>query len=310
MRISIALCTYNGEKYIREQLISLLNQTILPDEIIVCDDNSTDDTVSIINTFSNENQFNIFVNTKNIGTIKNFEKAISLTTGDIIFLSDQDDIWYPDKIEKMINAFDNNLGNLLVFSNGDLIDGNGVLIGSTLWDKWDFNLEIRKNWKNNELAFNDLFKNNNKVTGATVAFCKELKNNILPINIPFEYWHDVWIALHASGLNGLHFIEESLIQYRIHSNQQIGIPESNNILDNSHNFRDSISYEEFYNLIFEKYPNKSKVFFVNEVISLTKEVNRLKKELKATRHSKAYRVGKFILKPFSYIRNLVVDKHE
>jgi len=310
MRTSIALCTYNGEKYIREQLYSLLNQTILPNEIIICDDKSTDETINIIKRFSNENPniFKIHINEKNIGTIKNFENAIYLTTGDIIFLSDQDDIWNSDKIEKMIAVFNIKQESLLVFSNGDIIDENGVRNDSTLWDKWSFTPEMKKKWMNNNLAFNDLFKNNNIVTGATIAFRKELKNHILPINVPYEYWHDVWIALHASGLNGLTFIEESLIQYRIHPKQQIGIPESNFISDNSHNFQNSVSKVEFFKSISERYPKQSNDYFILEVISLSNEVIELQKRIFTIKKSKAYQLGKFLLKPLFFIRYQFIKK--
>lgn len=99
MKTSVALCTYNGEKYIKEQLDSILNQTKKVDEIIVCDDCSSDKTVEILNHYSSTNPglFKIYINEQNLRSVKNFEKAITLCTGDIIFLSDQDDFWVNEK---------------------------------------------------------------------------------------------------------------------------------------------------------------------------------------------------------------------
>jgi glycosyltransferase involved in cell wall biosynthesis len=243
MKISVALCCYNGEKFIRQQLDSILKQKIRVDEIIVCDDGSIDNTLKIIEEISKKYTgiFSIHANNKNIGTIKNFEKSISLTTGDIIFLSDQDDIWNPDKTEKIIEKFMQNSEVLLIFSNGELIDQSGLKTGSTLWDEWSFTEETRERWKNNNLAFIDLLSNHNKVTGATVAFRKILKDYVIPIQVPQGYWHDAFLSLLASALNGLYYIEECLINYRIHKDQQIGIPNGIKEKFNKNNFSECIS---------------------------------------------------------------------
>ncbi|MDA3876984.1 MAG: glycosyltransferase family 2 protein [Halothiobacillus sp.] len=105
MRISIAMTTYNGAEYLREQLDSFVAQTLLPDELIVCDDLSSDETIEILTQFSQTAPFKVEIvrNEKNLGYIKNFERALSLCTGDIIFLSDQDDVWFSNKIAKMAN---------------------------------------------------------------------------------------------------------------------------------------------------------------------------------------------------------------
>jgi len=227
MKISVALCTYNGEKFLREQLNSILNQTCNVNEIIICDDNSSDETITIIQSF--QDQFPDIIclhqNIPGLGTIKNFEKAISLTTGDLIFLSDQDDIWSSEKVEKMSQNFNENQRCLLLFSNGSLIDENGDEIKSTLWDKWGFDENLKSIWSDNKMAFKFLVEGVNKITGATVCFHKSLKKTISPIDLPLNYWHDGWLGTNAAALNGLFFIDETLIKYRIHNNQQVGIYE-------------------------------------------------------------------------------------
>ena len=121
--VSIALCTFNGAKYLSEQVESILNQTYTNLEIIICDDCSSDDTPDIISKYlSKDRRIKMFVNTTNLGCNKNFEKAISLTSGEYIAISDQDDIWEPYKIEELVN----NIGdNWLIFSNSSLIDTDG-----------------------------------------------------------------------------------------------------------------------------------------------------------------------------------------
>ena len=107
MTTSVALCTFNGEKFLKEQLDSILNQTVTIDEIIVCDDGSTDATISILNSYKEKfpEIFNIYINEENLRSVKNFEKAMLLCKNEIIFLSDQDDIWEKNKVEKCLDFF-------------------------------------------------------------------------------------------------------------------------------------------------------------------------------------------------------------
>ena len=107
MKLSVAMCTYNGAEFIEEQLISILNQTVKIDEIIICDDCSTDDTLEILQKIIEQNNsvITIFRNEVNLRSNKNFEKALSLCTGDYIFFSDQDDIWKKNKVQKFIDKF-------------------------------------------------------------------------------------------------------------------------------------------------------------------------------------------------------------
>lgn len=258
MFLSVALCTFNGEKFIQKQIDSILNQTILVDEVVICDDASNDDTIDLLNIYQKKHPtvIKLFINSISLGTIKNFEKAISLTKGDLIFLSDQDDIWHKNKVEIMSNFFQENIKCKLLFTNGLLIDEYGDSLNSTIWDKWRFDKNLRYLWKNNDNAFKDLIINKNKITGATVCFHNSLKNKCLPIEIPYGYWHDAWLGLHASAQNGLMFIEESLMDYRIHAEQQVGISReiSHEIISKS-NLK-CIEKTFFYKKIYKIYPNK------------------------------------------------------
>ena len=129
--ISVAMTTYNGEKYVKEQLESILEQTKPVDEIVIMDDKSTDETVEIIKKIQEKSEVKIIleVNKENVGYIENFRRAIKKTKGDIIFLCDQDDVWYKGKVEVMSGLMEN--GNIGVLcSKYDLIDTFGKHIKS------------------------------------------------------------------------------------------------------------------------------------------------------------------------------------
>ena len=110
MILSVALCTYNGGKFLDEQLESIIMQSLSVDEIIICDDCSNDNTIELIHFYQNKypGLIHLYQNKQSLGTIKNFENAISLTTGDLIFLADQDDIWHSDKVKIMSSFFADN----------------------------------------------------------------------------------------------------------------------------------------------------------------------------------------------------------
>lgn len=105
-RISLAIATYNGANYLSELLNSLINQTVLPDEIIVVDDKSIDDTVLILKEYSSKLPIKIFENEKNYGVNLNFKKAVSLCSGDYILICDQDDVWFPENIETKVSLLE------------------------------------------------------------------------------------------------------------------------------------------------------------------------------------------------------------
>lgn len=222
MKISVALCTYNGEKFLKNQIDSILNQTQKVDEIVVCDDGSTDKTLKIIEDYSLTfpSLFSVYKNEINLRSVKNFEKAIAVTSGDYIFLADQDDIWVENKVEKMINHFKLNPNCLGLFSDGFLIQENNKIIPRTsLWESIYFDTKQVGNFKNlnSYLSFK-----RNVVTGAALCIKKEAKDFIFPFPIVKGFHHDHWIAYVLSLKNELQFIDKKLIQYRLHQNQQVG----------------------------------------------------------------------------------------
>ncbi len=223
MKISVALCTYNGEEFLTEQLNSFLTQTRLPDEVVVCDDCSRDKTVKIIRDFAARAPFlvRLYVNETNLRIIKNFENAISLCTGDIIALSDQDDIWHCDKLkifEEVLNAKPN-VG--LVFCDANLVDKNLVKLGHTNWQLTGLDRKTQK-LITTKASLNYLF-NKPLVWGCMMAFRAKYKDLVLPIpdNIPGIY-HDYWISWLLSAVSQLEPIPKRLVEYRQHSDQKLG----------------------------------------------------------------------------------------
>jgi glycosyltransferase involved in cell wall biosynthesis len=133
--ISVAMCTYNGSRYLAEQLNSIIHQTMPPDEIVICDDCSKDDSVAIAKKIlSNwKGKTQIVVNQKNLGFRKNFQKAINLCHGDIIFLSDQDDVWDLEKIQLMMYVFNTDPDVSLVFHDSQLVDSQLNMLYPSFW---------------------------------------------------------------------------------------------------------------------------------------------------------------------------------
>jgi glycosyltransferase involved in cell wall biosynthesis len=222
--VSVAMCTYNGARFLAQQLESFSRQTDPLDELVVCDDGSSDETISILRRFQADAAFavKIFENKPALGVTRNFEKAAGACSGDLIFFSDQDDIWSADKV-KMIKAhFRQNPHAEAVFSDGWLIDENSHRMPGTLWAGYGFNDSCRKKWKNG-LALKDLLYNRNKVTGATLAITSKLYERIIPFEERAGWFHDQFIASHAAATNSLDWISEPLIEYRIHPAQQVGL---------------------------------------------------------------------------------------
>lgn len=222
-KISIALCTYNGAKFLREQLESLARQTRQPDELIVSDDDSTDETIKIVEEFAGEVSFavKINVNENRLGYIKNFEKAITLCTGDLIFLCDQDDVWHADKLEIFDGEFEKNSDAGLVFCNANLVNENLEPLGKDVRAWLGFTPQIEQLFKDGKVL-PKLF-NQNYSPGFTMAFRAKYKNLILPL--PGDvYWvvHDYWIALLLTAASKVLPISDALVDYRQHGKQNVG----------------------------------------------------------------------------------------
>lgn len=221
MRISIALCTYNGEQYLQEQLDSILKQTRLPDEVIVCDDRSSDRTWDILRKFKEKAQFEVQLiqNDTNLGSTGNFAKAISLCSGDLIFLADQDDVWVPSKLKIMEDIFEEDQDVGMVFSDAVITNEQLHPYSLSLWESVQFDKKIQDLVCQGRL-WSKLFVKG-YVTGATMAFRSKWRP--LLGDFPPTWFHDEWITFIMDIVSKVKFVPEQLIQYRIHDKQQLGV---------------------------------------------------------------------------------------
>ena len=222
MCISIAMCTYNGQQFLQRQLDSFAAQTSPPQELVVCDDGSTDDTLAIVARFAEQAEFpvRIFRNSQNLGPAKNFEQAISLCSGDLIALSDQDDQWYPGKLAEFQRFFERFPEALVAFSDADLIDEYSVPLQKKLWRSIRFSHSTPTPHMDASI-FAVLLKVNHVATGATMVFRSQFRSQFIPI--PTSWLHDTWIIWIAAFYGRAGLVPGAQIRYRIHPKQQLGL---------------------------------------------------------------------------------------
>lgn len=222
-KISVALCTYNGERFLSRQLASMQQQTRPPDELVVCDDHSTDTTIEILQNFAASAGFPVRItqNEHNLGVAANFERAIQLCQGDLIALSDQDDIWDPMRLERSQQEFIAHPGVGLVFSDADIMDDQDQSTGVRLWLNFGFEGERKQRLLEGDYT---VLAKNRFVTGATLMLRSRLRENCLPVGS--GWLHDEWIAATAAAVADLMPIDLPLIRYRQHASQQVGLSPS------------------------------------------------------------------------------------
>jgi glycosyltransferase involved in cell wall biosynthesis len=212
--VSIALATYNGEKYLKEQIDSLLNQSYKNIEIIIVDDCSKDNTINIINAYQQHfANIKLFINQQNLGVSKTFEKAILNSFGNYIALCDQDDIWELNKIEILVNSiekFD------AVYSNSLLVDAQGNSLNKTFTTIMNM-----KTYRSGTP-----FLLSNSVPGHTILMRADFTKKIMPF--PTKILFDLWIGFCAASNNGIKFVDKTLVNYRQHETNTIGTRDSKN----------------------------------------------------------------------------------
>ncbi len=220
--ISVALCTYNGELYLAEQLQSIAAQTRLPDEVVISDDCSTDRTLKICRDFAAEAGFpvSISVNDVRLGSTKNFEKAIGLCSGDVIALCDQDDVWHPEKIAALSAAFLEHPDLDALFSDAELVREGLEPMGLLLWDKSTTFFPVGSRKLVREGHALEVLLRHNVATGMTMAFRARFREVLLPI--PAEWMHDHWIGLVIAVFGRVGMVERPLAKYRQHAANQAG----------------------------------------------------------------------------------------
>lgn len=262
-KVDILLATYNGEKYLREQIDSILNQTHTEFRLLISDDGSTDLTKTILEEYKNkDSRIEIFFQENNLGVVKNFEFLLGKVESKYYMFSDQDDIWKETKIEKSLNRIEE--GFDLVYSDLEVVDENLNVTYSSYWKLKGIYNKIKK--YNN---FESLYLNN-FITGCTIISKKELINSFMPLpNTSKFVLHDYWISLIISQNGKIAYVEEPLIKYRQHKNNKVGSKKKSDELR---------SIDEIRKLFIQVKKEHFKVFIENENKFKSEEVKKLNKK--------------------------------
>ncbi|MBH0023545.1 glycosyltransferase family 2 protein [Salinibacterium sp. SWN248] len=219
--ISVALCTHNGAAYIEEQLVSILEQQPGPTQLVVSDDASLDDTIVRVREVAARYpavQLTVFENTPPLGVTKNFEQAIRACTGDLIALSDQDDVWHAGRLALFAAEFVAHPAVALIHSDARLVDGGGAPLGHTLSGALGVSSgEVASIHAGD--AFSVMLRRN-LVTGACTVFRRSLVEFAAPF--PPSWVHDEWLGIIAAAVASTDFVEQPTIDYRQHGSNQIG----------------------------------------------------------------------------------------
>ena len=219
-KTSIALCTYNGERYLGDLLNSICSQTTEPFELVVCDDCSTDSTLQLLNDFKRTAPFNvnILINTKRLGVIHNFERALSACSGEYIALCDQDDVWKPNKLEKLVTLvkqleMEAGYGPYFVHTDVDLVDSELNKMGVSFLEHQGLKPVDRNQYKTLIVQ--------NYIPGCSTLFSRDLLEHALPIP-EAAVMHDWWLALIASIAGIIRYDPSITVLYRQHEGNQLG----------------------------------------------------------------------------------------
>lgn len=292
MKIDILMATYNGEKYLREQLDSILNQTYSDFRLLISDDNSQDSTRDVLSKYAErDNRIIVFLQDKNLGVTKNFEFLMQKVENEYFMFADQDDIWQKDKIQKSIKKSINEDCDL-VYSNLEVVNQDLQLLNKSYWKLKGFEKKI-KNYNN----FNSLYLNN-YITGCTMLVKSKWLKKILPIPHKSKYiLHDYWTALIVSYYGKMGFVDDTLVKYRQHIDNEVG----------SKRKTDSINhFEEMRNLFidvkidhFKNFIEKRDVFDNDEINSLNKKAYEYYKGLEKVKKI-SFRGSKLFWKLYKY----------
>lgn len=260
-KINILMATYNGKKYLKQQIDSILNQTYTDFRLLIADDASTDSTLKILEEYEKKDKrIEIYSHAKNIGVVANFEFLLGKVRSEYFMFADQDDVWKKDKIEKSLKKLEET-GCDLVFSDLEVVDEKKNLIASSFWKQKGFYEKIKK-----YNSFDALYLNN-YINGCTIL-CKSLWiNKALPFPKKSKYViHDYWLALMVAQEGKITYIEEPTMMYRQHAKNQVGSKRKSDTLN---------SLDEIRNLFIQVKIEHFSVFIENEKKFKSEKIKKL-----------------------------------
>lgn len=216
------MATYNGDFNLGDQLRSIARQSRPPDEVVVCDDGSTDGTWDTVRAWAETAPFAVRIerNAERLGATRNFARAIGLCTGDLIFTADQDDVWLPNKVEREADLLERAPDVGLVFTDAEVVDSELRPLGYRMWRTVRFRGREQGEVRGGR-AINVLLRRN-VVTGATMAFRARYRDLLLPIPANPLHVHDEWIAFLIAATGSIDFIARPTILYRQHGANALG----------------------------------------------------------------------------------------
>lgn len=227
MHISVAMATWQGSRYLPAQLATIAGQLRPPDEVVIVDDASDDDTPEIVERFAEDAPFKVVRHRFDYrqGSTAAFQYAIEEASGDVIALADQDDLWMPQKLARLEAVFRDRPDTAFAFTDAHLIDDADVLQPETMWQVRRFSPTLQERVRRHpfaELAHRWL------ATGCTIAFRSDLRAVLLPFPTDVSdlfppMIHDRWLSLVLSGVGPVAVVDEPLVAYRIHPAQQVGL---------------------------------------------------------------------------------------
>lgn len=291
-KISVAMATYNGEKYIKEQLESILKQTFVPDEIIICDDNSNDNTIGIIdNTLKKEDiKYSVIKHERNEGVVKTFKEALKASTGDYVFLCDQDDYWYTDKVERFIDVFKRSKEINVILSDANITDEKLVKQRKTLWETLKFYPQNKDYNSLNEYIKKEMFKRN-IFTGMCMCVRKSWLDN-LPDYSNFML-HDEFMGWNALIDSSIYLLQKSTAAYRQHNNNAVGAGKHKKYV-NKKQFKEAVKKSNIRTL--NKFENLELLFQNNRSYNdLVKAINFYQYRIKLFSWPRLIKIKKFLI---------------
>ncbi len=224
--LTVALCTWNGAPWLPELLGSLAQQHRLPDELVIQDDGSDDDTLAVVEAFAATAPFPVLleVNPVRLGSTANFERALERCRGRIVALADQDDVWYPTKLGRLVEILDGDPIVTLVFSDADLLDPRGEPTGRTLWASRGNGRYLQ----GHAIVPGEMFARRALTTGCTMAARRRAIDAALPFPDSLDdpvapMRHDRWLSLVAAAVGTVQAVPEPLLGFRVHPDQQTGV---------------------------------------------------------------------------------------
>lgn len=276
IQVDVLLATYNGEKYLKCQLDSILNQTHKNIRLLINDDCSTDNTRVILKEYEEkDDRIKVKYNEKNLGYVKNFEDLLKRVENKYFALSDQDDFWKEEKIEKSLNKLLEEDADL-VFTDLEPVDEklNTITPSMVRFMQMDKNIKKHQDYK---LVFL-----RNCVTGCTILSKKELINKYIPIPTKKPMVHDWWMALIISQIGKITFLDEPTIKYRQHGNNQLGIYGMKNYIQDFDEYREK--YIQLKLDQFNLYVENEQFFKNKELITLSKNAIKYLEDIRVKRY--------------------------